>query len=87
MSETNVVSIVDSLSEAGVSDRVLYKLAAIGINTAFNSYRADKQELVQEFGALPKHIIAEMWEALDDKIKVSYVNQNADLFREWLKNG
>ena len=87
MSEANVVSIVDSLSEAGVSDKILYKLAAIGINTAFNSYRNDKQELVQEFGELPKHVVAEMWEALEDKIKVSYVNQNADLFREWLKNG
>lgn len=87
MSDTNVVSIVDSLSEAGVSDKILYKLAAIGINTAFNSYRADKQELIQEFGGLPKYVVAEMWEALDDKIKVSYVNQNADLFREWLKNG
>jgi hypothetical protein len=87
MSETNVVSIVDSLSEAGASDRVIYTLAAIGINVAHNSYRHDKAQLLREFSGLPGSVVAEMWEALDDRIKIHYVNENVDLFREWLKDG
>ncbi len=87
MSEANVVSIVDALSEAGASDRVLYTLAAIGINVTHNSYRNDKERLLREFGSLPRSVVAEMWEALDDKIKIHYVNENADLFKEWLKDG
>ena len=86
MSESNVISIVDSLSEAGASDSILYKLAAIGINSAYNSYRSDKEQIMTEFGNLPKLVIAEMWEDLEDRIKVSYVNENADTFREWLRS-
>ena len=87
MSEVSVVNLVKSLSEAGAEDSVLYKLATIGINTAFNSYRADKEELMQEFGLLSKDTVFEMWDNLDSKIKVIYVDQNVDSFKEWLKNG
>lgn len=87
MSEANVVNLVESLSEAGAEDSVLYKLATIGINTAFNSYRTDKEELMQEFGLLSKDTVFEMWDNLDSKIKVIYVDQNVDSFKEWLKNG
>lgn len=87
MSETNVVNLVESLSEAGAEDSTLYKLATIGINSAFNSYRADKDQLMQEFGELPKNIVFEMWDDLESKIKVIYVDQNVASFKEWLKNG
>lgn len=87
MSEPNVVSLVESLSAAGAEDKLLYKLATIGINSAFNSYRADKQQLMLEFAELPKNIVFEMWDDLDSKIKVIYVDQNVASFKEWLKNG
>jgi len=87
MSESNVVNIVDSLRENGAENPILYKLAAVGINAVYNSYRNDKSEILEGFGKLPKPIIGEMWSELDSKIKVAYVDANEADFKEWLNNG
>jgi len=87
MSESNVVNIVDSLRENGAENPILYKLAAVGINAVYNSWRNDKSEILEGFGKLPKHVISEMWSELDSKIKVAYVDANEADFKEWLNNG
>lgn len=87
MSESNVVNIVDSLRENGAENPILYKLAAVGINAVYNSWRNDKSEILEGFGKLPKHVIGEMWSELDSKIKVEYVDANEADFKEWLNNG
>ena len=87
MADSNVVEIVDSIREAGAEDSTLYRLAAIGVNSVYSSYRNDKQELMNLYGQLPKETIAEMWDDLDSKLKVSYVDANAEDFKNWIRNG
>lgn len=86
MADSNVVEIVDSIREAGAEDSTLYKLAAIGVNSVYSSYRNDKQELMDLYGRLPKKVVAEMWDDLDSKLKVSYVDANAEDFKDWIRN-
>ena len=87
MADSNVVEIVDSIREAGAEDSTLYRLAAIGVNSVYSSYRNDKQELMDLYGQLPKETIAEMWDDLDSKLKVSYVDANVEDFKNWIRNG
>lgn len=86
MADSNVVEIVSSIREAGAEDSALYKLAAIGVNAVYSSYRADKEELMDLYGQLPKLVIVEMWEDLDSNLKVAYVDANAEDFKNWIKN-
>ena len=87
MADSNVVEIVDSIREAGAEDSTLYRLAAIGVNSVYSSYRNDKTELMDLYGRLPKETIAEMWDDLDSKLKVSYVDANVEDFKNWIRNG
>lgn len=86
MGDNNVVEIVSSIRETGTEDSCLYKLAAIGVNSVYSSYRNDKQELLDLYGQLPKKVVAEMWDNLDQRLKVAYVDANAEDFKEWIRN-
>jgi len=87
MSDSNVVEIVSTLRDSGVDESVLYRLAALGINYVYSSYRSDKVELMRQYGMLPKKVLIEMWDDLDVKLKVEYVNENSEDFKEWMRNG
>ena len=85
--EKKLFSLSSALEESGQDYTVLYKLAAIGVNAAMNSYRDDKEVLSSAFLSLPKEAVLMMWQELEDRPKLSFINKNDELILEWLRNG
>jgi len=85
MSENQTV--VASQQEEEISeDHIIYSLAAFGINSCFNSYDPRTRTLADNFCKLDLSIIANMWDTLDDRVKIKILNINSQIFKSWINS-
>lgn len=76
------VSDFESLADGDI----ILRLAALGVNTCNGSYDTRYKNLSDRFVKLNLKTIAEMWDLLDDKVKIRILNSNSDKFKEWVKS-
>ena len=72
----------ESLSD----EDVVLRLAALGANTCNQSYDQKQKNLSDRFVKLNLKMLANMWDYLDDRVKIRVVNSNSDKFKEWISS-
>ena len=68
-------------------EQVINMLVAIGVNSCNRSYDNTHKELRQSFIEMPLSEIADVWDHLEDAVKVSVINQHSDEFKAWVTGG
>jgi len=86
----NMSSEVDPPNEAETSmlseQDVVFRLAAIGVNSSNRSYDNRYKPLSDKFVSLDLSLINNMWDFLDDHLKLRVINKNHDKFKTWINS-
>jgi hypothetical protein len=67
-------------------DKLIYRLAAIGANSSLSSYNDAHLKLNEAFYKLDLVTIVNMWDYLDDRVKVRVINVHSAKFKEWIES-
>lgn len=73
---------IDSLSE----QEVIYLLAALGANYCNSAYDPKMKIISDKFCKLDLKIVVNMWDLLDDRVKIRIVNSNIEKLKAWVNS-
>ena len=65
---------------------IVFLLASIGANHINKSYDNRYKPLSDRFVALDLIIMSNMWESLEDHVKLRIINKNHDKFKSWINS-
>jgi hypothetical protein len=71
---------IEQLSE----QEVIYRLAALGANSCNSSYDTKQKFISDRFSKLSLGIIVNMWDFLDERVKIRVLNSNSEKFKAWV---
>lgn len=74
------------VSEEVSEESVIYSLAAFGANACFTSYDSKMKLMSDNFCKLDLSVICNMWDLLDDRVKIKIVNINSEKFKAWVNS-
>lgn len=75
-----------NLDEKNEIDKLIYRLAAIGANSSIAYYSEAHLKLGEAFYKLDLLTIVNMWDYLDDRVKVRIINIHSAKFKEWIES-
>lgn len=78
------IKLFDNKERDEESLRMVHQLIAIGANVAFTGYIDEDKKLIKKFSRASLKVIAPTWPHLDDRVKVSVVNEHAHEFNDWI---
>lgn len=79
---TETLNEFDALSE----QEVIYRLAALGVNACNNSYDVKMKCISDRFCKLNLKTVVNMWDLLDDRVKIRILNSNVEKFKAWVNS-
>jgi hypothetical protein len=65
---------------------IVFRLAAIGANNTNKSYDGRYKPLSDRFISLDLSLMANMWDFLEDHVKLRIINKHHDKFKTWINS-
>lgn len=86
MSQSDISPEVLNEANALSEQEVIYRLAAFGINSCNQSYDQRQKAISDRFTRIDLGVIANMWDNLDERVKIRILNSNAEKFKAWISS-